>query len=110
MSTLKVTVTTKTMPHTSEFFAVVKAVEHFYYALLFSTDPAYAGREDPWVSWVEQGFSAAIRQAPPATAESHELTTSVRSDGKIIGITASSLHSEVLDQVAAVLSAVDEHR
>jgi hypothetical protein len=110
MTTLNMTVTTQKMPHTSEFFAVVKAVEHFYYALLFSTDASYAGRTEPWTSWIEQGFSAAIRQAPPETGEMDKLTTSVRSDGKLIEMTASSLNGEVLDKLARLLAAVDSHR
>ena len=38
MAVLRMKVTTATMPPSPEFFAVVKAVERFYYALLFSTD------------------------------------------------------------------------
>ena len=90
MAILRMKVTTATMPPSPEFFAVVKAVERFYYALLFSTDAAYSGRPEPWWSWVEQGFSAAIRQAPPETRERDALATSVRSDGKVIEVTAVS--------------------
>jgi hypothetical protein len=110
MAVLRLKVDTKKMPHTSEFFGVVKAVEHFYYALLFSTDASYKGRAEPWVSWVEQGFSAAIREAPPDTGETDRLTTSVHSDGKIIEMTASSSNGDVLDKVARLLAAVDAQR
>ena len=107
MTILNVTVTTRTMPHTSEFFGVTKAVERIYYALLLSTLDSYQGQEEPWQSWVEQGFSLAIRQPPPGTDPEDALITSVRSRGKIIEITASSEHQELLDQGAGVLEAVE---
>jgi hypothetical protein len=110
VAVLRIKVTTTKMPHTSELFGVVKAVEHFYYALLFSIGISYSGRPEPWRSWVEQGFSAAIRHPPPETADGDELMTSVRSDGKIVEITASTLNDEVLDKVAHLLAAVDAHR
>jgi hypothetical protein len=110
MAVLRIKVTTTKMPHTSELFGVVKAVEHFYYALLFSNGISYSGRPEPWRSWVEQGFSAAIRHPPPETGDGDELVTSVRSDGKIIEITASSPNDGVLDKLAHLLAAVDAHR
>jgi hypothetical protein len=106
MAALRVNVTAATMLPTPEFFAVVKAVERFYYALLFSTDAEYSGRPDPWRSWVEQGFSAAIRQPPPETTEVDALATSVRSDGKLIELTAVSVNDTLLAEVADLLAAV----
>ena len=105
MAVLRMKVTTATMPPSPEFFAVVKAVERFYYALLASTEAAYSGRPEPWWSWVEQGFSAAIRQAPPETRERDALATSVRSDGKVIEVTAVSINDELLEEVGGLLAA-----
>lgn len=107
MTILDVTVTTRIMPNTSVFFGVTKAVERIYYALLLSTVDSYQAQEEPWQSWVEQGFSLAIRQPPPGTDPEDALITSVRSRGKIIEITASSQHQELLEQVAGVLEAVE---
>jgi hypothetical protein len=106
MASLRMKVTASTMLPTPEFFAVVKAVERFYYALLFSTDAEYSGRPDPWRSWVEQGFSAAIRQPPPETRKLDSLVTSVRSDGKVIELTATSVNDTLLAEVADLLDAV----
>jgi hypothetical protein len=110
MPTMSVRITSKRMPHTSEFFAVVKAVERFYYAQLFSTDSAYDRRSEPWTSWVDQGFSAAIRVPPPATQPTDRLQMSVRSDGKLTELTASSDSSERLDKLTRLLAAVDTYR
>jgi hypothetical protein len=110
MPTMSVRITSKKMPHTSEFFAVVKAVERFYYAQLFSTDSAYDHRSEPWTSWVDQGFSAAIRVPPPGTEPMDRLHMSVRSDGKLTELTASSESSERLDRLTRLLAAVDAYR
>jgi hypothetical protein len=106
MAVLRMRVTTARMPPTPEFFAVVKAVERFYYALLFSTHVEYSGRPEPWRSWVEQGFSVAIRQPPPQTREPDALATSVRSDRKVIELTAVSFHDRLLAKVGDLLAAV----
>jgi hypothetical protein len=106
MAALRLNVTAATMLPTPQFFAVVKAVERFYYALLFSTDAEYSGRPDPWRSWVEQGFSAAIRQPPPETKAVDTLASSVRSDGKLIELTAVSVNDTLLAEVADLLAAV----
>src|SRR6516162_9792378 len=103
MAALRVKVTAATMLPTSEFFAVVKAVERFYYALLFSSDAEYSGRPDPWRSWVEQGFSAAIRQPPPETRKLDRLAASVRSDGKVVELTAVCVNDKLLAEVADLL-------
>jgi hypothetical protein len=106
MAALRMNVTSATMLPTPEFFAVVKSVERFYYALLFSTHAEYSGRPDPWRSWVEQGFSAAIRQPPPETRKLDNLATSVRSDGKLIELTAVSFNDKLLAEVGDLLAAV----
>ena len=107
MATLNVKVTTQKMPHTSEFFAVVKAIEHFYYALLLATDPEYKGNSKPWSTWADIGFSAAIRQASPGIRPEDRLQMSVYSNGKSTEITATSPRSDVIETLGSFLGQSD---
>jgi hypothetical protein len=77
---------------------------------LFSTYAEYSGRPEPWWSWVDQGFSVAIRQPPPETRERDALAASVRSDGKVIELTAVSFNDKLLAEVGDLVAAVSADR
>lgn len=109
MTTLNMKVTTRKMPHTSEFFAIGKAVEHFYYSLLF-TSPAYSGDADRWSTWREMGFSNAIKDAPPNSKEADRLTRRVFSDGKLIDITVTAANGETMRRLVQVLTDISSVR
>src|SRR5262249_25523073 len=60
--------------------------------------------------WVEQGFSAAIREAPPGTARADRLATSIRSDGKLIEVKVSSEKGDLMNRLAGLLAEVESLR
>src|SRR3981081_2051682 len=110
MATLQITVTTNRMPHTSEFWAVVKGIERFYYALLCSTEPASANNAEVWVSWLEQGFNAAIKAPPPLVRDEDRLHTMVDSDSKITRITETAANAGLIARLRSILQAIDPGR
>ena len=77
MPSLNLAVNTSRMPFTTKFSQISRAPEHLYYALLFSTNPAYSKREDVWITWLEMGFNLAIRDAPPGAAPSDRIVRTV---------------------------------
>jgi hypothetical protein len=74
MSQLRMVVECSSMLISTQFFRFSKAVEQFYYALLFSSDGYGGGGAAVWDSWAEIGFHIAVRTAPPAAKESDRLT------------------------------------
>ncbi len=106
MTTLNMTVTTRKMPHTSEFFAIGKAVEHFYYALLF-TEIEYDNVLGRWSSWQTMGFSNAIKDPPPDSDEIDRLRRSVFSNGKVTQITFTSRRRQLLETLAEIITDID---
>jgi len=107
MTVVKLTVTTRRMPHTSEFFELCNAVEHFYYALLFSGDEKYASNPETWRRWEEMGFSNAVKDAPPSARAADRLYRTVHSDGKRIEMTVASSRDGVMASLASVLDSDD---
>jgi uncharacterized protein len=102
---LKLTVTTRRMPHTSEFFELCNAVDHFYYALLFTGDASYQADPEPWLRWLDMGFSNAVKDAPQAARRQDRLYRTIFSDGKRIEVTAVAERDDVMAALANVLSA-----
>ena len=109
MATLTIEVTTRRMPHSTQFHRIVRAPEHLYYALLFSVDAAYAG-PDPWLSWLGMGFGLALKEAPPAAREEDKLSRSVHSTARHTVITASSLNGGILGRLSDLLQVVEDVR
>jgi len=107
---IRLTVIMSRMPHTTEFFRVVKSLEHMYYALLFATETPYAERPRRWRHWIDQGFSAAIRSAPPDVEEQDRIRTTVHSDKRLVEVVGFSENGTVLAKVAHVLSLIDAQR
>ena len=110
MGEIRLAVTMSRMPHTTEFFRVVKSLEHTYYALLFATETTYEERPRRWRRWIDQGFSAAIRNAPPDVEEQDRIHTTVRSDKRLVEVVGVSENDTVLAKVAHVLSLIDAQR
>ena len=110
MATLGVVVNHKRAPITTQQTRLVKGVEQFYYALLFSSSPSYANRADAWRSWLSIGFHVATKVPPPGTAESDRVTMTVRSNGKAPEINGSSSNREALQKLQKLLQDIDALR
>jgi len=93
----------------TEFFRFNKAVEHFYYALLFSSDEYAASGASTWGSWVAQGFDLAIRAAPPAVHQSDRLMVD-SVPGRRFELTAASDNYRALTRLSEVLQEIERAR
>jgi len=89
------------------FFRFVKAVEHFYYALLLSSED-YAGA-GAWDSWAAQGFDIGLRAAPPAVKSGDRLTVD-STPGRTFEVTATSDNSRTLVRLSELLQEVERAR
>ena len=78
MAELTITVKCESMLISTGFFRFCKAVEHFYYVLLFTSEPYVDAGAQPWRSWFEVGFHLAARAAPPAAGDADRLHVEVR--------------------------------
>ncbi len=97
MPELKVTVNCRSMLISTEFFRFCKGLEHFYYALLFNSEP-YTGSADPWLSWMQLGFHVAAREAPPAAADADQLRVETR-PGRNFEFNAASSNGKALEKL-----------
>ena len=59
--------TSRTLDST-RLMKIPPALERAYYAQLLSISATYKQNDDIWLSWIQMGFSTAIREAPPGTA------------------------------------------
>lgn len=57
--------TTSRTLHSTQLMKIPTALERAYYALLLSVSENYKGNDAIWLSWIQMGFSTAIREAPP---------------------------------------------
>jgi hypothetical protein len=107
MNQLQVVVECSSMLISTQFFRFSKAVEQFYYALLFSSED-YAGT-DPWNSWAEIGFHIAVKSAPPAAGNNDLLTVDTR-PGRTFEVTAVSNNGRALARLSETLQAIERAR
>ncbi len=107
MNQLRIVVDCSSMLISTQLFRFSKAVENFYYALLFSSE-AYAG-EKPWDSWAEMGLSIAVRSAPPGAKPGDRLTVDT-APGRTFEITASSGNRNALTAVSELLREIERTR
>ncbi len=101
---------TRRMPHSTQFHRIVRAPEHLYYALLLSTSQAYAGRPDPWRSWLRIGFALAVKEAPPGVAAADRLHRSVISEERRTLIRLSSAVPQVISTLHRLLAGIEGAR
>ena len=106
---LTITVKCESMLISTGFFRFCKAVEHFYYVLLFTSEPYVDAGAQPWLSWFEVGFHLAARAAPPAAGDDDRLHVEVR-PGRTFEIKASGANLKALEKLRELISELDRVR
>jgi hypothetical protein len=109
MSQLQVTVDCSSMLISTQFFRFNKTIEHFYYALLFTSEEYANAGASAWDSWAAQGFHIALRAAPPASKESDQLTVDAR-PGRNFEVTATSGNRRALTRLSELLQEIEKAR
>src|SRR5579883_2163263 len=109
MNELRVVVDCSSMLISTQFFRFAKAVEQFYYALLFSSED-YAGLgAAPWESWADRGFHIAIRSAPPMARRNDRLTVNT-APGRTFEVMAASGNHGALTRLSELLQEIEHAR
>jgi hypothetical protein len=108
MATLTVTLNATRMPNSTQLFRQAKAVEHLYYANLYRT-PQYSGSPDSWLTWLQMGFAAGLKE-PPASHREDRLHRNVRSEGRRTEISVSTPNEEALQALATLLTDLESLR
>jgi hypothetical protein len=93
----------------TQFFRFCKGLEHFYYALLFTSEPYAGSGADPWLSWLQLGFHVAAREAPPAAAAGDQLRVETR-PGRNFEFNAASSNGKALEKLRDLLLELDRVR
>jgi hypothetical protein len=109
MNQLRIVADCSSMLISTQFFRFCKAVEHFYYALLFSSEDYAASAADAWHSWAAQGFHLAVREFPPAARPGDRLTLDSR-PGRTFEVTASSNNRGALTRLCELVQEVEHAR
>jgi hypothetical protein len=87
-----------------------KGVEHLYYALLYSTDPAYQDNAEVWRSWLDIGFHLAVKVTPRGTRPQDALHVRYVSNGKAPEFHGAGGNPEVLKRLQQLIQDVDSLR
>ncbi len=109
MSELKLTVNCESMLISTRFFRFCKGLEHFYYTLLFTSEPYLEAGAAPWLSWLKIGFHVAEREAPPAAAIADRLRVDAR-PGKVFEVKVSSSNAGALKRLRDLVGELDRVR
>jgi hypothetical protein len=109
MKRLQVVVECSSMLISTQFFRFAKAVEHFYYALLFSSEDYASSGADAWNSWLAQGFHIAVREAPPAVRKPDRVTVD-SVPGRNFEIMAASENDRVVGRLGELLGEIERAR
>ncbi len=109
MNQLRIVVECSSMLISTQLFRFNKAVEHFYYALLLSSQDYADEGASAWNSWAAQGFHIAIRAAPPAARPPDRMTLDSR-PGRTFEVTAASENRRALTRVAELLQEIERAR
>jgi hypothetical protein len=109
MSQLRVVVDCSSMFISTQLFRFNKAIEHFYYALLLSSDDYASAGASPWESWAAQGFHMAVKAPPPAIREVDIITIDLR-PGRNFEVTATSENRRALTSLSELLMEVEGAR
>ncbi len=103
MGQIQVVIQNVEAPHSQRYFWQVKAIEHLYYALLFSSSGTYSKRAEPWRSWLQMGFGSWVRDPPPDVGDADRLHLTTRSEGKKVTVKGSSPRADVLETLRRIL-------
>jgi hypothetical protein len=106
---LKLTVNCESMLISTRFFRFCKGLEHFYYTLLFTSEPYLNAGAGPWLSWLKIGFHVAEREPPSAAAFADRLRVDAR-PGKIFEVKASSSNASAMARLRELIGELDRVR
>src|SRR5271170_631387 len=106
---LTITVNCKSMLISTGFFRFCKAVEQFYYALLFTAEPYAEAGASTWHSWLHVGFHLAAREAPSAVADADRLRLDAH-PGKTFEIKAASSNRKTMEKLQELIREIDRIR
>lgn len=109
MPELTIKVNCESMLISTRFFRFCKGVEHFYYVLLFSSEPYVQEGAKPWLSWRQVGFHLAAREAPSAAAEADQLRVQAR-PGRVFEVKAASSNGKTLERLRELIGEIDRVR
>jgi hypothetical protein len=109
MNQLRVVVDCSSMLISTQLFRFGKAIEHFYYALLLSSDDYAAAGASAWESWAAQGFHIAIKAPPSAIRDADRLTIDMR-PGRNFEITAATENRGALTRLSELLTDIERAR
>jgi hypothetical protein len=77
MPSLSVEIKNAKSATSTRMFRTVAAVEHLYYALLLTGDPARASHAETWRSWHQLGFHMSVKNPPPAVGDGERVTVTL---------------------------------
>ena len=109
MAELHIKVNARAMPISTEFVRFCKALEHFYYVLVLTsqTDASKAGQA--WTQWLAAGLNPAVRLAPPVD-KADQLTLDSRPGLKGFEVIVRSANTPALGRLRALLEELDNSR
>ena len=108
--TLRIVITHKSAPISTQQLRLSKGIEDFYYVLLYTGHPVYQKRPEAWLAWLEMGFHIALKSPPPETADSDVAIVSSRSNGKSPEYSVASTDGETLQRLQTLLQHIDSLR
>ena len=110
MPSLELVINSRRMPYSTLFSRWMKAPEHLYYLLLFSTNHSYANSADAWRSWLQVGFNLAVKDAPPAAAKPHRIRVTVGHQWRRIEISIDGGDRKTLADLEHLLQTIEKLR
>ena len=107
--TLRVSIKTTRMPHTTQFRRLQRGAEELYYFILFTGD-RYRDRNELWRFWSGAGFSTGLQAPVPGANAEDEIVVSMRSDGKHVVMTVFSGNEVAIKALAELLLRIESLR
>jgi hypothetical protein len=103
-------ITTRRMPHTTQYSRLMKAPEHLYYLLLLATHARYARDPQFWRSWISMGFGMAVREGPPGTERAHHVEFTIEHNPRRFAVSIDGGERDTLARLANLLAAIESRR
>ena len=107
--TLRVSIKTTRMPHTTQFRRLQRGAEELYYFILFTGD-RYQERNELWRLWSGAGFSTGLQAPVPGANAEDEIVVSMRSDGKHVVMSIFSGEEVAINALAELLLRIESLR
>ncbi|MGO9061829.1 MAG: hypothetical protein ACLQU2_31335 [Candidatus Binataceae bacterium] len=109
MAELNIKVNAPAMPISTEFVRFCKAVEHFYYVLVLTTQSDAGKAHEAWSGWLAAGLNPAVRLTPPVD-KVDKLALDSRPGVKGFEVTVRSANPQALGRLGALIEELDATR